>query len=95
MAHCENCKNFDETTICLECNSGSNFEEVIVTNLDYIRTLNDEGLARFLVEFKVCNVCKYLGTNGQCELPSVFLCEKGFATALTKEWLQSEVKDGE
>ena len=93
MAYCENCKNFDETTICLECNGGSNFKELIVTNLDHIRSLNDEELARFLVEFKVCNVCKYLGDNDQCELPSIFICEKGFATALTKEWLQSEVEE--
>ena len=65
------------------------------TNADRIRSMSDEELAEFLGEFEVCNVCKYLGDRGECELDSIFLCEKGFAVAIAKDWLQSEVKGSE
>lgn len=65
------------------------------TNAGKIRNMSDEELAEFLGEFEVCNVCKYLGDRGECELDSIFLCEKGFAVAIAKDWLQSEVKGSE
>ena len=62
------------------------------TNADRIRSMSDEELAEFLGEFEVCNDCKYLGDRGECELDSIFLCEKGFAVAIAKDWLQSEAE---
>ena len=85
MEDCESCKNFDETTICLECNSGSNFEEVIVTNAERIRSMSDEELAGFLCKISSChpNTC-----------PAYTACMSKVRIGM-KYWLQSEVKGSE
>ena len=102
MKMCEKCKsnNLIETEnghYCCNCGWDSVKKDYIkrMTNADRIRKMNDEELADFLGEFEVCDVCKYLGDRGECELDSIFLCEKGFAVAIAKNWLQSEVKGSE
>ena len=51
-AYCENCANFFESAMCSDCKDGSNYEETIITNADFIRDMNDERLAKFLVNFR-------------------------------------------
>jgi hypothetical protein len=87
---CGTCIVQRQKPICNSC-LGHQFYKPM-SNADKIRNMNDEELADFLGEFEVCDVCKYLGDRGECELDSIFLCEKGFAVAIAKDWLQSEVK---
>ena len=90
---CGTCIVQRQKPICNSC-IGHQFYKPM-TNADKIRNMSDEELAEFLGEFEVCNVCKDLGDRGECELDSIFLCEKGFAVAIAKDWLQSEVKGSE
>lgn len=89
---CKYEKESPESKYCLGCKQNAIDKYSPMTNADAIRNMSDEELAEFLGEFEVCNVCKYLGDRGECELDSIFLCEKGFAVAIAKDWLQSEVK---
>lgn len=48
MADCESCFHYSYPDRCNDCNNGSNFKEIKITNADRIRAMSDEELARFI-----------------------------------------------
>ena len=93
MADCESCANFFKSPICSTCENGSDFKEVVMTNADKIRAMNDEELANTLVQDIPCKICEYWSKEiSSCNAPFGFLCTKGYAEALYLKWLQSEAE---
>ena len=79
MADCESCKNWDKPTICSTCENGSDFERIVQTNADVIRSMTDEELAEFLGRFatRTCHYCLECGIS--CKEERI-------------KWLQSEAE---
>ena len=65
MAECETCKHKGTNThICDECSTDyGNYEKKIVTNADRIRSMTDEELAEFIVNFN-----NHFGTEYEGEM---------------------------
>lgn len=67
-----------------------------MTNADLIRSMSDEELAEFMANkggYIACCQCDFFNHDDEkCEVPSEWLCTKGYAEALIHKWLQSEVE---
>ena len=92
MADCESCKNYDRPTICSTCENGSDFEGMIFTNADRIRSMNDEELAEFLNEINRTCIVDALNGNTMCDNKEVNCAECKFKFGGIDKWLQSEAK---
>jgi len=58
-------------------------------NADRIRSMTEEELADFIVEFRACDVCPYFEERCTLENP----CTKELAGAMIYTWLHSEAKE--
>lgn len=64
------------------------------TNADRIRGMSDEELAKFLSEFRACNVCEQFDARlGKCNADNNFLCVKAYAEAIIGDWLNKPVEE--
>lgn len=82
---CAKCKNYVPnvmTATCCDCDSICNYEEKLLTNADYIRSMSDEELADFIQHVRTNTMlAKALGVPATREQDL--------------EFLRKPVKDGE
>ena len=64
------------------------------SNADRIRGMTGEELAKFLTEFRACNVCEQFDKRlDRCGADSGFVCVKAYAEAIIGDWLKQPVED--
>lgn len=61
---------------------------------DKIRGMTDEELAKFLTEFRACNVCEQFDKRlDRCGADSGFVCVKAYAEAVIGDWLKQPMEE--
>ena len=69
-------------------------EAMGMTNSERIRNMEDEELAKLLVDFNECEVCGQFDKNsGKCNDLSKFICTKGYRELVAYEWLKQPVEE--
>lgn len=64
------------------------------SNADRIRGMSDEELAKFLTEFRACNVCEQFDKRlDRCGADNHFVCVKEYAQAIIGDWLKQPVEE--
>ena len=64
------------------------------SNAQRIRNMADEELARFLSEFRACNVCEQFDKRlDRCGADNRFVCVKEYAEAIIGDWLKQPVEE--
>ena len=64
------------------------------SNADRIRGMTGEELAKFLTEFRACNVCEQFDKRlDRCGADSGFVCVKAYAEAIIGDWLKQPVEE--
>ena len=64
------------------------------SNADRIRGMGDEELAKFLSEFRACNICEHYNKEAdRCYADSGFVCVKAYAEAIIGDWLKQPVEE--
>lgn len=64
------------------------------SNAQRIRNMPNEELAKFLTEFRACNVCEQFDKRlDRCGADSGFVCVKAYAEAIIGDWLKQPVED--
>lgn len=65
-----------------------------MTNGEKIRAMTDEELAKFLTEFRACNVCEQFDKRlDRCGADNHFVCVKKYAEAIIGDWLKQPVEE--
>lgn len=65
-----------------------------LSNGDRIRGMGDEELAKFLTEFRACNVCEQFDKRlDRCGADNHFVCVKEYAQAIIGDWLKQPVEE--
>lgn len=83
---------------CIKCTQNASDNYKRMNNADRIRSMSDDELAEFLADPEIFSPCKNCDfhldtTNDDCKAPYGWICTKGYAAALIKKWLQSEVEE--
>ena len=64
------------------------------SNVQRIRNMTDEELAKFLSEFSACQACKYYDEEHDgCGASINFTCVKEYAEAIIGDWLKQPVEE--
>lgn len=90
---CVGCKYENEdfnSKHCLGCTQNAIDKYKPMTNADKIRSMSDEELAEFMVNFEKAGGCAMCSIGSQGECYSISKCKDGYIS-----WLKSEVKGSE
>lgn len=64
------------------------------SNAQRIRNMADEELAKFLTEFRACNVCEQFDKRlDRCGADNHFVCVKKYAEAIIGDWLKQPAEE--
>ena len=84
-------KNYDRPIICSTCECGSDFEEVVMTNADKIRSMSDEELAEFLLKVNTAYAEPCMLSGGDCKWEDYPTHDKGCKDCFL-EYLRKEAE---